>query len=68
MGWGPAVCQVLKELLETWGSSSAVRHAPLEQQCYISKAILVCMAHLGESELQDVRDGKQAVAWAHPTP
>lgn len=52
----PLLIQVLKELLETWGSSSAVRHAPLEQQCYISKAILVCMAHVGESELQDIRD------------
>ncbi|GAB1300701.1 Telomere length regulation protein TEL2 homolog [Apodemus speciosus] len=52
----PLLVQVLKELLETWGSSSAVRHAPLEQQCYISKAILVCLAHLGEPELQDIRD------------
>ncbi|XP_031208002.1 telomere length regulation protein TEL2 homolog isoform X3 [Mastomys coucha] len=52
----PLLTQVLKELLETWGSSSAVRHAPLEQQCYISKAILVCLAHLGEPELQDIRD------------
>lgn len=59
---------MLKELLETWGNSSAVRHAPLEQQCYISKAILVCLAHLGEPELQDIQDGKQVVAWAHPDP
>nr|BAB23388.1 unnamed protein product [Mus musculus] len=52
----PLLIQVLKELLETWGCSSAVRHTPLEQQCYISKAILVCLAHLGEPELQDIRD------------
>ncbi|KAK7801904.1 hypothetical protein U0070_005891 [Myodes glareolus] len=52
----PLLIQVLKELLETWGNSSAVRHAPLEQQHYISKAILVCLAHLGASELQDIRD------------
>lgn len=52
----PLLVQVLKELLETWGSSSAVRHTPLEQQCYISKAILVCLAHLGDPELQDIRD------------
>ncbi|CAO2642250.1 Telomere length regulation protein TEL2 homolog [Lemmus lemmus] len=52
----PLLIQVLKELLETWGNSSAVRHAPLEQQRYISKAILVCLAHLGASELQDIRD------------
>ncbi|CAH6786629.1 telomere length regulation protein TEL2 homolog isoform X1 [Phodopus roborovskii] len=52
----PLLVQVLKELLETWGNSSAVRHAPLEQQCYVSKAILVCLAHLGELELQDIQD------------
>ncbi|XP_021042071.1 telomere length regulation protein TEL2 homolog [Mus caroli] len=52
----PLLIQVLKELLETWGCSSAVRHTPLEQQRYISKAILVCLAHLREPELQDSRD------------
>ncbi|XP_031542967.2 telomere length regulation protein TEL2 homolog isoform X2 [Vicugna pacos] len=52
----PLLIQALKELLETWGSSSAIRHAPLAQQHYISKAILVCLAHLGEAELQDCRD------------
>ncbi|XP_048188887.1 telomere length regulation protein TEL2 homolog [Perognathus longimembris pacificus] len=52
----PLLVQVLKELLETWGSSSAVQHAPLAQQRYISTAILICLAHLGEPELQDSRD------------
>ncbi|XP_032315987.1 telomere length regulation protein TEL2 homolog isoform X2 [Camelus ferus] len=52
----PLLIQALKELLETWGSSSAIRRAPLAQQHYISKAILVCLAHLGEAELQDCRD------------
>ncbi|XP_003790820.2 telomere length regulation protein TEL2 homolog isoform X2 [Otolemur garnettii] len=52
----PLLVQVLKELLETWGSSSAIRHTPLPQQCYISKAILICLAHLGGPELQDSRD------------
>ncbi|XP_007453641.1 PREDICTED: telomere length regulation protein TEL2 homolog [Lipotes vexillifer] len=47
--------QALKELLETWGSSSAIRHVPLVQQRYISKAILICLAHLGEAELRDSR-------------
>lgn len=42
-----------------WGSSSAVRHTPLPQQCYISKAVLICLAHLGDEELQDSRDGEQ---------
>eukprot|EP00070_Physeter_catodon_P047491 XP_028354385.1 telomere length regulation protein TEL2 homolog isoform X3 [Physeter catodon] len=48
--------QALKELLETWGSSSAIRHVPLVQQRYVSKAILICLTHLGEAELRDSRD------------
>ncbi|KAF0881267.1 TELO2 protein, partial [Crocuta crocuta] len=52
----PLLVQALKALLETWGSSSAIRHAPLEQQRYLSKAVLICLAHLGEAELQDSRD------------
>ncbi|XP_053413822.1 telomere length regulation protein TEL2 homolog isoform X3 [Nycticebus coucang] len=52
----PLLVQVLKELLETWGSSSAIRHTPLPQQCYVSKAILICLAHLRGPELQDSRD------------
>ncbi|XP_065780066.1 telomere length regulation protein TEL2 homolog isoform X2 [Muntiacus reevesi] len=52
----PLLVQALKELLETWGSSSAIRHAPLEQQRYVSKAVLICLAHLGEAELRACRD------------
>ncbi|KAI5762091.1 TELO2 [Gulo gulo luscus] len=52
----PLLVQLLRELLETWGSSSAVRHAPLPQQRYISAALLICLAHLGEAELRDSRD------------
>lgn len=51
----PLLVQALRELLETWGSSSAVRHAPLPQQRYISEALLVCLAHLREPELRDGR-------------
>uniref|UniRef100_A0A8C7A065 Telomere length regulation protein TEL2 homolog n=1 Tax=Nothoprocta perdicaria TaxID=30464 RepID=A0A8C7A065_NOTPE len=47
--------KVLQELLETWGSSSAVRHSPVEQQLYISKAILICLSHLKESEIESCR-------------
>nr|XP_034986331.1 telomere length regulation protein TEL2 homolog [Zootoca vivipara]XP_034986332.1 telomere length regulation protein TEL2 homolog [Zootoca vivipara]XP_034986333.1 telomere length regulation protein TEL2 homolog [Zootoca vivipara]XP_034986334.1 telomere length regulation protein TEL2 homolog [Zootoca vivipara]XP_034986335.1 telomere length regulation protein TEL2 homolog [Zootoca vivipara] len=43
--------KVLKELLETWGSSTAVKHSPVEQQLYISKAILICLSHLKEAEI-----------------
>ncbi|NXC51349.1 TELO2 protein, partial [Penelope pileata] len=47
--------KVLHELLETWGSSSAVKHSPPEQQLYISKAILICLSHLKEPEIETCR-------------
>ncbi|NXU47843.1 TELO2 protein, partial [Turnix velox] len=47
--------KVLKELLETWGSSSAVKHSPPEQQLYISKAILICLSHLKDPEIESCR-------------
>ncbi|XP_021267803.1 telomere length regulation protein TEL2 homolog isoform X2 [Numida meleagris] len=47
--------KVLQELLETWGSSSAVKHSPAEQQQYISKAILICLSHLKEPEIESCR-------------
>nr|XP_003417737.1 telomere length regulation protein TEL2 homolog isoform X2 [Loxodonta africana] len=52
----PLLVQVLKELLEMWGSSSVVRHAPVPQQHHIGKAILMCLVYLGEAELQDIRE------------
>ncbi|KAJ6657600.1 hypothetical protein lerEdw1_002316 [Lerista edwardsae] len=48
--------KVLKELLETWGRGSAVKHSPVEQQLYISKAILICLSHLDEAELLSSRE------------
>uniref|UniRef100_A0A8B9R424 Telomere length regulation protein TEL2 homolog n=1 Tax=Anas platyrhynchos TaxID=8839 RepID=A0A8B9R424_ANAPL len=47
--------KVLQELLETWSSSSAVKHSPPEQQEYISKAILICLSHLKDSEIESCR-------------
>uniref|UniRef100_A0A8B9BIL3 Telomere length regulation protein TEL2 homolog n=1 Tax=Anser brachyrhynchus TaxID=132585 RepID=A0A8B9BIL3_9AVES len=47
--------KVLQELLETWSSSSAVKHSPAEQQEYISKAILICLSHLKEPEIESCR-------------
>ncbi|KAH0631855.1 hypothetical protein JD844_019737 [Phrynosoma platyrhinos] len=47
----PLLIKVFKELLETWVSSSAIRHCPVEQQLYISKAILICLSHLKEEEI-----------------
>ncbi|XP_055661334.1 telomere length regulation protein TEL2 homolog isoform X1 [Falco peregrinus] len=53
----PLLIKVLQELLETWGSSSAVKHSPPEQQQYISKAILICLSHLKEPEIESCRQG-----------
>lgn len=53
-----SLIQVLRELLETWGSSSAVKHSPPEQQQYISKAILICLSHLKEPEIESCRQGE----------
>ncbi|NWR76134.1 TELO2 protein, partial [Centropus unirufus] len=51
----PLLLKVLQELLETWSSSSAVKHSPAEQQLYISKAILICLSHLKEPEIESCR-------------
>uniref|UniRef100_H9GLD5 Telomere length regulation protein TEL2 homolog n=2 Tax=Anolis carolinensis TaxID=28377 RepID=H9GLD5_ANOCA len=51
----PLLIKVFKELLEVWGSSSALRHSPVEQRLYISKAILVCLSHLKEEDLRSNR-------------
>ncbi|KFW90651.1 Telomere length regulation protein TEL2, partial [Phalacrocorax carbo] len=51
----PLLIKVLQELLETWSSSSAVKHSPPEQQQYISKAILICLSHLKEAEIESCR-------------
>uniref|UniRef100_A0A803VX29 Telomere length regulation protein TEL2 homolog n=1 Tax=Ficedula albicollis TaxID=59894 RepID=A0A803VX29_FICAL len=51
----PLLLRVLQELLETWSSSSAVKHSPAEQQLYISKAILICLSHLKEPEIESCR-------------
>uniref|UniRef100_A0A8D2P278 Telomere length regulation protein TEL2 homolog n=1 Tax=Zosterops lateralis melanops TaxID=1220523 RepID=A0A8D2P278_ZOSLA len=51
----PLLLRVLQELLEAWSSSSAVKHSPAEQQLYISKAILICLSHLKEPEIDSCR-------------
>ncbi|KAM3662490.1 telomere length regulation protein TEL2 homolog isoform 1-T2 [Ammospiza maritima maritima] len=54
-GRRPLLLRVLQDLLETWSSSSAVKHSPAEQQLYISKAILICLSHLKEPEIASCR-------------
>uniref|UniRef100_A0A5F8GS70 Telomere length regulation protein TEL2 homolog n=1 Tax=Monodelphis domestica TaxID=13616 RepID=A0A5F8GS70_MONDO len=47
---------VLKDLLETWGSRSAIKHSPVEQQLYISKAEI---EHIREELLTTMMGGVQ---------
>ncbi|KAI1896230.1 hypothetical protein AGOR_G00092670 [Albula goreensis] len=52
----PLLIQVLRSLCQTWANSSAVRHTPVEQQLYISRALLLCLGLLSSSELQELRE------------
>ncbi|KAJ7984507.1 hypothetical protein DPEC_G00355530 [Dallia pectoralis] len=47
--------QVLRALCQAWANPSAVRHTPIEQQLYVSRALLLCVALLNDSELQELR-------------
>ncbi|KAJ0060178.1 hypothetical protein NL108_004021, partial [Boleophthalmus pectinirostris] len=51
----PLLLQVLRSLCQAWANPSAVRHTPLEQQMYISKALLLSVGLLNDSELKDLR-------------
>lgn len=52
------VCsQVLRSLSQAWANPSAVKHTPLEQQLYVSKALLLSVNLLEDSELQELRSG-----------
>lgn len=54
------VCfQVLRSVSQAWANPSAVKHTPLEQQLYVSKALLLSVNLLEESELQELRSGKK---------
>uniref|UniRef100_A0A665V5B9 Telomere length regulation protein TEL2 homolog n=1 Tax=Echeneis naucrates TaxID=173247 RepID=A0A665V5B9_ECHNA len=49
----PLLLQVSKRY--AWANPSAVKHTPLEQQLYVSKALLLSVSLLRDSELQEVR-------------
>ncbi|KAK1162762.1 hypothetical protein AOXY_G17703 [Acipenser oxyrinchus oxyrinchus] len=55
-GRRPLLIQVLKALCGTWSSCSAVKHSPIEQQLYISKALLICLGLLRDSEVLEHRE------------
>ncbi|XP_034049064.1 telomere length regulation protein TEL2 homolog [Thalassophryne amazonica] len=47
--------QVLRSVSQAWANPSAVKHTPLEQQLYVSKALLLSLSLLTDSELQELR-------------
>ncbi|TMS21900.1 Telomere length regulation protein TEL2-like protein [Larimichthys crocea] len=51
----PLLIQVLRSLSQAWANPSAVKHTPLEQQLYVSKALLLSVSLLKDSELQELR-------------
>lgn len=51
----PLLLQVLRSVSQAWANPSAVKHTPLEQQLYVSKALLLCVSLLKDSELQELR-------------
>ncbi|XP_046888212.1 telomere length regulation protein TEL2 homolog isoform X2 [Hypomesus transpacificus] len=51
----PLLTQVLRSLCQTWANPSAVKHTSLEQQMYVSRALLLCVGLLNDTELQELR-------------
>lgn len=47
--------EVLRRLLTAWGCRASVRHSPVEQQAYISRAITVCLGLLSPTQLEEQR-------------
>ncbi|KAM9426113.1 telomere length regulation protein TEL2 homolog [Pholidichthys leucotaenia] len=51
----PLLIQVLQSVSRAWANSSAVKHTPLEQQLYVTKALLLSLSLLKDLELQELR-------------
>ncbi|XP_070847570.1 telomere length regulation protein TEL2 homolog [Chaetodon trifascialis] len=51
----PLLIQVLRSVSQAWANPSAVKHTPQEQQLYVSKALLLSVNLLKDSELQELR-------------
>uniref|UniRef100_A0AAR2JDN5 Telomere length regulation protein TEL2 homolog n=1 Tax=Pygocentrus nattereri TaxID=42514 RepID=A0AAR2JDN5_PYGNA len=51
----PLLKQVLRSVCQVWSNSSAVRHTSLDQQLYVSKALLLCVNLLNQTEIQELQ-------------
>lgn len=49
--------QVLRAVSQAWANPSAVKHTPIEQQLYVSKALLLSVNLLDDSELHELQSG-----------
>lgn len=59
------VCfQVLRTVSQAWANPSAVKHTPIEQQLYVSKALLLSVSLLKDSELHELRSGTNNNVWS----
>ncbi|KAA0705038.1 Telomere length regulation protein TEL2 -like protein [Triplophysa tibetana] len=52
----PLLKQVLRSACQVWCNSSAIKHTCVEQQLYISKALMLCVALLNHSEIEELRE------------
>ena len=52
------VCvQVLRAVCQAWSNSSAVKHTTVEQQLYVSKALLLCLSLSKPQEIEQQQQG-----------
>ncbi|KAF7204608.1 telomere length regulation protein TEL2 homolog [Nothobranchius furzeri] len=51
----PLLIQVVRSVSQAWANPSAVKHTPVEQQLYVSKAFLLSVSLLKDSDLQELR-------------
>ena len=51
------ILQLLLRLLDAWSSGSSLKHTPYEQQVYITKAIIICVAFLKQEQAQQMHSG-----------
>uniref|UniRef100_A0A672FUW4 Telomere length regulation protein TEL2 homolog n=1 Tax=Salarias fasciatus TaxID=181472 RepID=A0A672FUW4_SALFA len=51
----PLLLQVVRSVSQAWANPSAVKHTPLEQQLYVSKALLLSVSLLKDAERQELR-------------
>ncbi|XP_062382426.1 telomere length regulation protein TEL2 homolog [Sardina pilchardus] len=52
----PLLAQVLRALCQAWSNSSAVKHTTVEQQLYVSKALLLALSLMKPPEIEQQQE------------